>query len=137
MRICDRAVRDIPRGIRTYQSNGNTAESGSYSKSFVGLGCSVTIRGKDLSWKDCKITGDALKVAHEDIKAGERGNCEKRSRTKVLGYGCSVSIEYTQGCSNLKRSTMNYVAMNSGELGEGQSLNNGFMYRSMTGRLLG
>lgn len=67
--MCDRAVKDVPRGNHTYQSNGNAAESGICSKNFVGLGCSVTIRGRDTSGRNCEIADDGLKQAYEDIKA--------------------------------------------------------------------
>lgn len=137
VRMCDEAVNEMPKGNYTYRANDEETESGTCSDSFLGLGCSVTIGGKEKDGKNCEITGDALRQTYEDIKAGERGNCGKCPGSKDLGNGCSVSIDYTQGCDNERRKSMNFMAQDSIELGAAQSLQNGVMYSSRSQKLLG
>lgn len=137
VKMCDKAIKQTSRDNHTYRSNGNTEESGGCSKNILGLGCSVTIRGRDKGGKGCEITGDGLKQAYEDIKAAERGNCLKCPGTKDLGNGCSVSIDYTRGCSSPRSSSVNNMVQSSGETGNGQSLVDGVMYSSMGAELLG
>lgn len=137
VRICDRAVQEIALGNPTYRANDKQAKPGSCSRNFFGFGCSVTIRGKDKEGRNCEINGDGLKQAYEDIKAGERGNCGKCPGSKDLGNGCSVSIDYTLGCDTLRGGSVRYVVQGSMEMGMGQSLNDGVMYSSTGGQLLG
>lgn len=130
VKLCDRAVKEMARGNHTYRANDDKKRPGSCSRNLLGLGCSVTIRGKDKDGKNCEITGAELKQTYEDIKAGERGNCRKCPGSKDLGNGCSVSIDYTRGCNDPRGESIDEEEEDAMEFGEGQSLDDGVMYSS-------
>ncbi|KAF7164009.1 hypothetical protein CNMCM5623_008648 [Aspergillus felis] len=95
---CDKAVNQMNRGQTIYTSNAEAlALSGNCWANNAGFGCSVQIRGTDQNGKNCKITGDEMWQAYQDIrKVGGCGKCG----TKHFGNGCIVSTDYYYSCDN-------------------------------------
>ncbi|KAF4166807.1 hypothetical protein CNMCM6936_005969 [Aspergillus lentulus] len=95
---CDKAVNQMNRGQTIYTSNAEAlALSGNCWANNAGFGCSVKIRGTDQNGKNCKITGDEMWEAYQDIR--NVGGCGKCG-TKHFGNGCMVSVDYYYGCDN-------------------------------------
>jgi hypothetical protein len=95
---CDKAVNQMNRGQTIYTSNAEAlALSGNCWANNAGFGCSVKIRGTDQNGKNCKITGDEMWQAYQDIR--NVGGCGKCG-TKHFGNGCMVSVDYYYGCDN-------------------------------------
>ncbi|EGX95651.1 peptidase, putative [Cordyceps militaris CM01] len=98
VKFCDLAVNNMERGNKIYMaSSGTIAGRGNCWASRFGYGCSVQIRGKDGNGKDCKISGDKIWDAYQDIR--KAGDC-RRCGSKHFGNGCLVSIDYAGSCSN-------------------------------------
>lgn len=95
---CDKAVNQMNRGETVYTANGIAlAVSGNCWSNNAGFGCSVQIRGKDENGKNCKITGDEMWQAYQDIRS--IGGCDTCG-SKHFGNGCLVSVDYYYGCDN-------------------------------------
>ncbi|KAL4891313.1 fibronectin type III domain protein [Aspergillus ambiguus] len=95
---CDKAVNQMNRGETVYTANSEAlALEGNCWSNNAGFGCSVRIRGTDENGKNCKITGDEMWHAYQDIR--NFGGCEKCG-TKHFGNGCMVSVDYYYGCDN-------------------------------------
>ncbi|PYI33766.1 hypothetical protein BP00DRAFT_444318 [Aspergillus indologenus CBS 114.80] len=88
-----------PRGsVTVYTANAEAlALSGNCWANWEQFGCSVQVRGKDKTGKDCTITGDEMWEAYQDIR--KIGGC-KKCGSKHFGNGCLVSVDYYYGCDN-------------------------------------
>lgn len=94
---CDEAVNNMDRGSKIYTSSDTLAVAGNCWANAEGFGCSVKIRGTDNDGNACKITGDDMWYAYQDIR--DIGDCSKCG-SKHFGNGCLVSIDYYYGCDN-------------------------------------
>jgi hypothetical protein len=98
---CDKAINNMNRQKdHWYHSNGDyLAARGNCWSNSVGIGCSVQIRGenKQDGNKACKISGDDMWLAYQDIK--KIGGC-KKCGSKHFGNGCMVSVDYMTECGN-------------------------------------
>lgn len=94
---CDEAVNNMDRGSKIYTSSDTLAVAGNCWANAEGFGCSVKIRGKDGDGNACKITGDDMWYAYQDIR--NDGDCAKCG-SKHFGNGCLVSVDYYYGCDN-------------------------------------
>ncbi|OAR01499.1 hypothetical protein LLEC1_05006 [Akanthomyces lecanii] len=98
VKFCDRAVNEMKRGDNIYESNrAALVYRGNCYGNMDGYGCSVQIRGTDENGKNCKITGDELWQAYQDIR--KSGDC-RMCGSKHFGNGCLVSVDYYVNCSN-------------------------------------
>lgn len=98
VKYCDKAINQMTRGSKIYTANGESlAISGNCWANYAQFGCKVTIRGTDQDGKDCKITGDDMWQAYQDIR--DIGGCSTCG-SKHFGNGCLVSVDYYYGCDN-------------------------------------
>lgn len=97
VKFCDKAVNKMERGSKIYTSGDILASAGNCWANAEGFGCSVKIRGTDNDGNACKITGDDMWFAYQDIR--KDGDCSKCG-SKHFGNGCLVSIDYYYGCDN-------------------------------------
>jgi hypothetical protein len=123
VKFCDKAVNNMERGSKIYTSGDLLASAGNCWANSQGFGCSVKIRGKDNDGKACKITGDDMWVAYQDIR--KTGDCSKCG-SKHFGNGCMVSVDYYYGCDNRDSSTDRKIdGLGNGTL-ESSTLEGGF-----------
>ncbi|CAK7235811.1 hypothetical protein SBRCBS47491_009421 [Sporothrix bragantina] len=96
---CDEAVNNMNRGNRIYVSNSAAlaGEGNCWANTDGDFGCKIYIQGRDESGNNCRITGDDMWWAYQDIR--KQGNCGKCG-SKHLGNGCIVSIDYESNCDN-------------------------------------
>lgn len=98
VKFCDRAVNEMKRGDNIYESNREAlVYRGNCYGNLDGYGCSVQIRGTDRNGKNCKITGDEMWQAYQDIR--KSGDC-RMCGSKHFGNGCLVSVDYFVNCNN-------------------------------------
>ena len=95
---CDKAVNNMQRGSKIYESNGiSLAVSGNCWANYEQFGCKVYVQGTDQDGNNCRVTGDELWQAYQDIRGA--GGCSTCG-SKHFGNGCLVSVDYHYGCDN-------------------------------------